>query len=51
MLAELFRQKRLEEAREKGYKEGYKKAKEELAKEQAINDPPAQQPSGEEPKQ
>jgi hypothetical protein len=51
MLAEIFKQARFEKGKAEGFKEGYEKAKEELAQEQSNNNPPAQQPSEESPKQ
>ena len=51
MLAEIFKRGRFEKGKAEGFKEGYEKAKEDLAQEQANNNPPAQQPSEESPKQ
>jgi flagellar biosynthesis/type III secretory pathway protein FliH len=51
MVAERFLKNRYNEGKAEGFKEGYEKAKEELAKEKANNNPPAQQPSEESPKQ
>ena len=47
MLAEIFKQGRFEKGKAEGFKEGYEKAKEDMAQEQANNNPPAQKPSEE----